>query len=173
WLATLTAVATALAWGVANALVAQVATSRLLYAMARDRQLPAFLARVSPRRAVPTNAVLTVAALSLALGVCASRRADGIPLLSSLINFGAVLAFIALHASVVWHHVRRGRPQVFAHLVLPAAGAAVLVAVAVNANLPAQRVGLAWLAVGAAILVGLYAAGRRPRLPDHLDLQEA
>lgn len=40
WLATLTAVATALAWGIANSMVAQVATSRLLFAMARDRQLP-------------------------------------------------------------------------------------------------------------------------------------
>ena len=40
WLAALTAVATAIAWGFANSLVAQAATSRLLFAMARDRQLP-------------------------------------------------------------------------------------------------------------------------------------
>nr|WNW36096.1 APC family permease [Streptomyces sp. Li-HN-5-13] len=38
WLATLTAAATAVAWGFANSLVAQAATSRLLFAMARDRQ---------------------------------------------------------------------------------------------------------------------------------------
>ena len=37
WLATLTALATALACGLANTMVAQVGTSRLLYAMARDR----------------------------------------------------------------------------------------------------------------------------------------
>lgn len=48
WLAKLTALATAIAWGFANSLVAQAATSRLLYAMARDRQLPRFLARVHP-----------------------------------------------------------------------------------------------------------------------------
>ncbi|MBM0228172.1 APC family permease, partial [Micromonospora sp. ATA51] len=56
WLATLCAVATAVAWGVANSLVAQVATSRLLYAMSRDRQLPKFLATVSVRHSVPTHA---------------------------------------------------------------------------------------------------------------------
>ena len=44
----LTAVATAIAWGFANSLVAQAATSRLLFAMARDRQLPGFLAKVAP-----------------------------------------------------------------------------------------------------------------------------
>src|SRR5919199_1138998 len=43
WLSTLTAIATAGAWGFANSLVAQAATSRLLFAMARDRQLPGFL----------------------------------------------------------------------------------------------------------------------------------
>src|SRR3954451_9404772 len=69
WLATLTAVATAVAWGFANSLVAQVATSRLLFAMARDRQLPSFLAKVHPTRRVPVNATLVVAAISLALGL--------------------------------------------------------------------------------------------------------
>ncbi|GGK21961.1 amino acid transporter [Pilimelia terevasa] len=166
WLATLTAVATALAWGVANALVAQVATSRLLYAMARDRQLPRFLARVSVRHAVPTNAIVAVAAVSLGLGVYMARRPDGVALLSSLINFGAVLAFVVLHVSVVWHHRRGGRrPRFLTQVLLPLLGAGVLVAVAVHANVLAQRVGLAWLAVGVAVLAAMYATGRRPRLP--------
>ncbi|WP_229783477.1 APC family permease [Pilimelia anulata] len=172
WLATTTAIATALAWGIANSLVAQAATSRLLYAMARDRQLPAFLARVSLKRAVPINAILTTAVLSLGLGVWMAGRADGITLLSSLVNFGAVIAFITLHASVIWHHSRAGRrPKFVRQLLLPLAGAAVLIAVAVNANLLAQQVGLIWLGVGVLVLAGMYAAGRRPRLPNHL--QEA
>jgi len=165
WLATTTAVATALAWGIANSLVAQVATSRLLYAMARDRQLPALLARVSVKRAVPTNAVLAVAAIFLALGLYMASRADGIGLLASLINFGAVTAFLTLHASVVWHYLVRQRSRnLVAHLVVPLAGAGLLVFVAVNANVLAQRVGLIWLGAGMVVLVGLYAAGRRPRL---------
>ena len=82
WLAKLTALATAIAWGFANSLVAQAATSRLLYAMARDRQLPAFLAQVHPRTGVPVNATFLVAAVSLALGLYMASRDDGITLLA-------------------------------------------------------------------------------------------
>ena len=48
WLSVLTAVATAIAWGFANSLVAQAATSRLLFAMARDRQLPSLPGQGAP-----------------------------------------------------------------------------------------------------------------------------
>ncbi|HLL66725.1 MAG TPA: APC family permease [Micromonosporaceae bacterium] len=165
WLATLTAVATALAWGIANSLVAQVATSRLLYAMARDRQLPRFLSTVSIKHAVPANAVLLVAAISMGLGLYMASRADGIALLSSLINFGAITAFIVLHAAVVWHYLIRHRSRrIFAHLLLPVTGAAILVAVAINANVLAQRIGLIWLGLGVVVLIGLAVTGRRPRL---------
>src|SRR4029450_624483 len=92
WLAGLTAVATAIAWGFANSLVAQAATSRLLYAMARDRQLPSFLARVHRRTQVPANATFLVAAVSLALGLFMWRRTNGITELVGLINFGAMTA---------------------------------------------------------------------------------
>jgi amino acid transporter len=166
WLVTLTATATALAWGIANSLVAQVATSRLLFAMARDRQLPRFLARVSVRRSVPVNAVLTVAVLSLGLGLYMASRADGIALLSSLVNFGAITAFVTLHVSVVWHYVVRNRSRnLWSHLAVPVVGAGLLVFVAINASVLAQRLGLAWLGLGVLVLVGLYLAGRKPSLP--------
>ncbi len=165
WLATLCAVATAVAWGLPNSMVAQVATSRLLYAMARDRQLPAFLAKVSIRRSVPINATLLTGAVSLALGLYMATRSDGITLLSSLINFGAMVAFLVLHVSVVVHHlIRRRSGNWRAHLVMPAVGFVILAYVVVNANIAAQRLGLAWLALGVVVLAGLYLSGRRPVL---------
>ncbi|MEV1329499.1 APC family permease [Micromonospora costi] len=165
WLATVCAVATAIAWGLPNSMVAQVATSRLLYAMARDRQLPRFLARVSVRRSVPVNATLLTGAVSLALGLYMETRADGITVLSSLINFGAMVAFLVLHVAVVVHHLIRGRSRNWlAHLVMPAVGFAILAYVVVNANIAAQRVGLAWLGLGVLVLAGLYAASHRPAL---------
>ncbi|MFC0504967.1 APC family permease [Micromonospora costi] len=165
WLATVCAVATAIAWGLPNSMVAQVATSRLLYAMARDRQLPRFLARVSVRRSVPVNATLLTGAVSLALGLYMATRADGITVLSSLINFGAMVAFLVLHVTVVVHHlIRRRSRNWWAHLVMPAVGFAILAYVVVNANIAAQRVGLAWLGLGVLVLASLYAAGRRPTL---------
>ncbi|MFG1905040.1 APC family permease, partial [Micromonospora carbonacea] len=165
WLATLCAVATAVAWGLPNSMVAQVATSRLLYAMARDRQLPGFLARVSPRRGVPVNATLLTGVVSLVLGLYMAGRADGVTVLSSLVNFGAMVAFLVLHVSVVVHHlVRRRSRNWWAHLVMPVLGFTVLAYVVVHANIAAQRAGLAWLGVGLVVLACLYATGRRPVL---------
>jgi amino acid transporter len=165
WLATLCAVATAIAWGVANSLVAQVATSRLLYAMARDRQLPAFLSRISVRHGVPTNAITLAALLSLAVGLGMNLRPDGITLLTSLINFGALTAFLVLHVAVIWHYLVRQRSRNYvAHLLLPAVGFAILAYVVVNAKVAAQRLGFVWLGLGVVVLVALYAAGRRPVL---------
>ena len=80
----LTALATAIAWGFANALVAQAATSRLLYAMSRDKQLPKFLSKVDAKSKSPINATYVVAVVSIALGLFfATQREDfGLTLLS-------------------------------------------------------------------------------------------
>jgi amino acid transporter len=165
WLATLTALATALSWGIANSLVAQVATSRLLFAMARDRQLLGFLGRVSSRRAVPTGAVWTSAAISLGLGIWMALRPDGIAVMGSLVTFGALCAFVILHGCVICHYLIRRRSRAYVrHLLLPLAGASLLVAVAINANIAAQRLGLVWLGIGVVVLLGMVLTGRRPRL---------
>ncbi|WP_203830433.1 APC family permease [Actinoplanes palleronii] len=167
WLGTLTALATALAWGVANNMVAQVATSRLLMAMARDRQLPAFLARVSVSRSVPTNAILATAVVSLGIGVWMAGRDDGITLMSAMVNFGAMIAFIVLHVCVIWDWVKNGRQGgVLRNVVIPVLGAGVLIAVILHAQLLAQKVGLIWLGIGALVLIFLLATGRRPALPE-------
>jgi amino acid transporter len=165
WLSTLTAVATAVAWGFANSLVAQAATSRLLFAMARDRQLPSFLRRVHPLRRVPVNATLLVAAVSLVLGIYTSTREDGITLLSTLVNFGALSAFLVLHVSVVVHFAVRGRSSDYwRHLAVPVIGFVILAYVVVNAQVAAQGLGFAWLVLGIAVLVVLLVTGRRPTM---------
>jgi amino acid transporter len=166
WLGTVCAVTTAIAWGIPDSLVAQVAISRLLYAMARDRQLPSFLARVSVKRNVPTNAILLVAVVSVGLGLYMASRSDGIGLLASFINFGALTAFLGLHIAVVVHYVFRTRSRnLFAHLLMPAIGFAILLYVVVNANVAAQRLGFVWIGLGLLVLIVLYATGRKPTLP--------
>lgn len=165
WLSVLTAVATAVAWGFANSLVAQAATSRLLFAMARDRQLPRFLGKVHPKHKVPVNATFLVAGVSLVLGLYMSSRDDGITLLGTLVNFGAMTAFLALHVSVVVHYVVRNRSRDWwRHLVAPVIGFLILLYVVINANIAAQVLGFVWLAIGVVILVGSVLMGRRPTL---------
>src|SRR5699024_486381 len=69
WLGVLTAIATALAWGIADALVAQVAISRVLFSMGRDRKLPRFLAKVHPKYKTPYASILVIAVISLFVGL--------------------------------------------------------------------------------------------------------
>lgn len=165
WLGTLTAVATAIAWGFANSLVAQAATSRLLFAMARDRQLPAFLRQVHPTRRVPVNATLLVAVISLVLGLYMSSREDGITLLSTLVNFGALSAFLLLHVSVVWHYIGRLKSRNYwLHLAVPVIGFAILAYVVYNAQVAAQELGFVWLVIGLVLMGVLIATGRKPEI---------
>nr|KEP23455.1 porin [Georgenia sp. SUBG003] len=165
WLAFLTALATAIAWGFANSLAAQAATSRLLYAMARDGELPRFLAKVHRKHRVPVNATFVAAGVSLILGLYMSTRDDGIPLLSTLVNFGAMTAFLVLHAAVVNHFVVRNRSTDYLrHLVMPIIGFAILLFVVINASIAAQTLGLIWAGIGVVILVVLKATKREPQL---------
>jgi amino acid transporter len=165
WLSVLTAVATAIAWGFANALVAQAATSRLLYSMARDHQLPSFLAKVHHVRRVPENATFLVAALSILVGVYMASRSDGATVLTTMVNFGALTAFLLLHVSVINHYLVREHSRDFwRHLICPVLGFVIIGYVLIKANIVAQTVGLSWLAVGVVVLLVFYATGRRPQL---------
>ena len=164
WLATLTAIATAVAWGFADALVAQAATSRILFSMARDRQLPRFLRQVHPRHRVPTNATLVIAAVSLIVGVTLATRSDAVTLLSTMVNFGALTAFLLLHVSVLGHYAVRRGSRTVKHVVVPVCGLVILGYVMWSANVAAQVVGLVWLAVGIVLAIGLRLAGRTPTM---------
>jgi len=157
----MTSVATAIAWGFANALAAQAATSRLLFAMARDRQLPHILATVSKNRGVPVAATFTVAIISLVLGIFFVLLPDGLGTISTMVNFGALTAFLLLNITMVWHFAIKGKhPHIFGHIIFPVLGAIVLAFVLWNARIAAQTVGLIWLGVGIILAIVLYRLGR-------------
>jgi amino acid transporter len=162
WLKTTVAVASALAAGIANSLVAQAATSRLLYSMARDRKLPAFLAHVHPTRKIPERAILFVSVLSLILGLTFVGQVD---LLSSLVNFGALFSFLLLHLSVFVHFVLKNHSRRWnLHVVAPLLGFVIIAYVLINADTRAKVGGIIWLAVGAALLVFYRLTGRGTEL---------
>ena len=162
----LTAASTAIAWGFANALVAQAATSRLLFAMARDRQLPKFLSKVDKKHGVPINATFLVAGVSLVLGIYLTILPDGLIAISALVNFGALTAFLALNFTVVWWYVVKQKSRRwFVHLVFPVLGFLILAVVLYNARAEAQLLGVIWLVVGIILAAVL---SRRGRLRDPL-----
>jgi amino acid transporter len=134
--------------------------------MARDRQLPGFLRKVHPVHRVPVNATFLIAAISVALGIYMAERSDGIALLSTMVNFGALTAFILLHLSVVNHFVVRQGSRSPVHWLVPLCGIVILGYVLWSANLAAQATGLTWLGIGIVVAVALYLAGRRLEMPD-------
>ncbi|MEU6106354.1 APC family permease [Streptomyces flaveolus] len=158
WLHDVVAVSKAIGAAFA-ALAGQAAAGRLLFAMGRDRRLPGALSRTDA--GVPRVALLVAAVITLVAAVWAARRDDGLDHLVSVVDVGALTAFTLLHASVVgWFAVRRrgGPVSWWRHVLVPVLGAAITIAVIVEASGTAQAVGAIWLAIG---LVVLAVQGRR------------
>ena len=164
WLATLTAVATALAWGVAVAITSQAAVSRLLFGMARDGQLPKVLAKVHPKHNTPYMSIYLVAVLSLLICYLFINAVDT---LTSLVNFGALSGFMLLHITVINHYWRRQQSgQWIRHLICPLIGFVIVAAILYNMGVAAQKLGLIWIAAGVVYLCLLNKFGSRTALPD-------
>ncbi|MDD2216465.1 MAG: amino acid permease, partial [Eubacteriales bacterium] len=118
------AIATGLAWGIADCMVAQAAISRILFAMARDGFLPKPLAKVHPRFKTPYVATLLIAVISLVITLGFTQ---GIQDLAELINFGALSAFIILNFTVIYYFIyKKKSKKYFKHLVLPLIGFVVI-----------------------------------------------
>ncbi|MGI5040196.1 APC family permease [Streptomyces sp. JAC128] len=154
WLHDLVAVSKAIGAAFA-ALAGQAAAGRLVFAMGREGRLPSLLSRVDGGSGVPRVAIACAAVVTLVAAVWAARRDDGLDHLVSVVNVGALTAFVLLHASVVgWFAVRRmeGPPSWWRHVVVPVVGAGVLVAVILEATATAQLVGVCWLGIGLVVL---------------------
>jgi amino acid transporter len=150
-----------LAIGIANAMAAQAATSRLLFSMSRDRQLPKFLSKISGRQ-VPQNAILLVSALSAVLVLFFVGQID---LIAALVNFGALFGFMLLHLSVIVHYiVRKKSKNYLLHLVVPVVGFLIIGYVLLNASDLAKIGGLIWLVLGAGVFFYYRVTGRKTAL---------
>jgi amino acid transporter len=148
--------AVVVSFGIANAMAAQSAVSRVLFAMARDRKLPAVLAAVHPRFKTPYISTLLVAGVSLLVGLVFAHRIDD---LSRVVNFGALTSFALLHLAVAWHYLIRQRSgRWLRHLLFPLAGFGVIAYVLYGMDPTAKVLGGCWVLAG--ILYYLILAAR-------------
>jgi putrescine importer len=138
----------------ASSLSSHASVSRMLYVMARNGRgrLSRVLAYVHPQFRTPSVAVIFVGVVSL------SAAWLDLDFVFSMINFGALIAFTVVNATVILHFaVRRGEwrtPRAFfRNVVLPAIGVALTVLLWVNVSGTAMKYGLIWLAVGVVILL--------------------
>ncbi|WP_235345206.1 APC family permease [Brevibacterium sp. UCMA 11754] len=135
-----------------SAMIGQAAGSRILMDMGRNGQVPKFLGQVSPRTGVPWKGILVAAAGNVIVAGWATTRADGLDQLTSIVNVGALSAFIFVQASVVGYFLVRRKgseaPSWFSHGAIPIIGAVLLAIVLVSANPLALIIGAVWLAIG-------------------------
>jgi amino acid transporter len=160
WLERITLGAVVLASGIANAMAAQAATSRILFAMARDGKLPKVLAKVHPRFQTPYISTLAVALISLLVGLLFSDRVDD---LTRIVNFGALTAFLLLHLAVInYYLIRRRSGDWLRHLVFPLLGFLVIAYVLYEMDSSAKIMGACWIAIGIVYYLVLTFLVRRP-----------
>jgi amino acid transporter len=160
WLRLVTILAVVIASAIANAMAAQAAVSRILFAMARDGKLPAILAKVHPRYKTPYVSTLAVACVSLLVGLLFANRVDDLTL---IVNFGALTGFVLLHLSVINHYLIRGRSgDWLRHLIFPVIGMLIIVYVLYEMDRAAKVLGLAWIAIGIVYYVVLTVWIKKP-----------
>ena len=152
-----------LALGIGCAVTTHAAVSRQIFGMAREHHLPSGLAQLSPRARTPWVAVLTSGAVAAGIAIVALPNVD---LLSQLVSFGALTAFLLVNLSVVAHFgIRLRSTAIVRHWILPLSGVVVVLYLLASINLLALEVGIGWLALG----VGIYLAGKLARRPATVD----
>jgi putrescine importer len=139
---------------VGGGITGQLAAARLLYGMGRGGALPkSFFGAIDPKRHVPRNNVLFLGAVTL----CASLvlpmiagEATGFELASSLLNFGALIAFMGVNASAFVRFFWRAPQRTLLNFAMPALGFLVCLLLWWNLSTQARILGLVWMAVGIA-----------------------
>ncbi|SFR99219.1 amino acid/polyamine/organocation transporter, APC superfamily [Agrococcus baldri] len=154
----------------ASVMASQATVSRILFAMGRDRMLPRRLfAFVHPRFRTPAGATAAVAVVSL-VGLALDLMT-----LSSLISFGALVAFSMVNLSVIKHHLvderRRGARAILLYGVLPGIGFLLTAWLWTSLSGSALAVGLIWVGVGVVILAVMTRGFRQP--PPQIDVDKA
>lgn len=142
----------------ANAIASMATSSRLVFSMARDRQLPAILASVSRAHNVPRNAICLLAGISMVIGIFGAEHLD---LLTTLVTFGALTSYILLNIAVLYRFAGIDRSRrVFSHWISPLVGTVVLGYALWNAGTNAKIIGIIWIFLGAVMALTLQASGR-------------
>lgn len=152
------------------AMAGLTAVTRIMYGMGRDNILPKkFFGKLSPRFHTPVNNIILVSIISMS----AILYEDNLYGADSLVSFGAILGFIMVNISVIFYffiHKRGQERSVFKHLIMPGIGAAILIIVFANLELPAKILGSIWLAIGFVYM--LFKTKGLKELPPEMNLDE-
>lgn len=147
---------------VASSLSSHASVSRMIYVMGRNGAGPIsrFFSFVHPKYRTPSFAVVFVGAVSM-LAIPFTLE-----FISSMINFGALIAFTFVNLTVVILFVFRRKEfrtprQIFTNIVLPVVGMAFTGILWANLNIDALTYGVIWLGVGIVCLLVMTRGFRR------------
>jgi len=154
----------------ASAIASQVSVSRILYSMGRNRLLPPKIFGVlHPRFQTPYLGAVVVGIVSLLALVVP------LDLASSVISFGALIAFTVVNLGVLKHYAidegRRHGYDAVKYLVLPILGVILCLWLWTSLSGTTFIVGLSWAALGLLWLV-FVTKGFRRRVPT-MDMRES
>lgn len=158
-----------IAGSLGSALTSQASVSRIIYSMGRSGVLPTVLGRLHPRLRTPILPIILTSAVALLALVL------DLITVSSLISFGALVAFSAVNLSVMKHYFinqkERGLKGAINNLLLPGIGLVLTVWLWTSLSGLSFSLGLSWAGLGLAYLAFLTHGFRRPT--PHLQLEEA
>ncbi|NYE03886.1 putrescine importer [Bacillus niacini] len=139
----------------ASGLASHASVSRLLYVMGRDKVFPEkWFGYVHPKWRTPAINVLIVGVISL------SAWFFDLVTATSLINFGALMAFTFVNLSVISHFAVREKMHrtpkgFFDYVIMPLIGAGLVGVLWINLELSSLIMGASWFLIGLAYLVFL------------------
>jgi len=136
-----------IAGAVANAIDSQAGVARVLYAMGRDEVLPKKLfAYLHPKTKAPVYTLILLAIIAV---IGASQEMS---LIITMINFGALTAFMFVNLSVIFHYYikeqKRSGMDMVKYLIVPGLGFLTCLTLFISLSPNAKIAGAIWTAIG-------------------------
>ncbi|MGW8426698.1 APC family permease [Peribacillus simplex] len=153
-----------------SAIASGTCASRILYAMGRERVLPAkIFGYLSPKYRTPVFNILIIG------GVALSALFLSLTTAVSLINFGALFAFTFVNLSVIAHYYFRKKQRslmgTIRYLIIPLIGASLTGFFWIKLDIYSLILGGTWFGVGFVYLLNLTKMFRQP--PPELAIEQA
>ncbi|PAK38568.1 APC family permease [Peribacillus simplex] len=153
-----------------SAIASGTSASRILFAMGRERVLPAkIFGYLSPKYRTPVFNILIIG------GVALSALFLSLTTAVSLINFGALFAFTFVNISVIAHYYFRKKQRslmgTIRYLIIPLIGASLTGFFWIKLDIYSLILGGTWFAIGFVYLLNLTKMFRQP--PPELAIEQA
>ncbi|WP_328296055.1 amino acid permease [Kineococcus sp. NBC_00420] len=134
-------------------MILMLGQNRVLFAMARDRLIPAWFSQVSPRRGVPVRTTV-VTGVVVAVVAALTPISD----LAEMVNIGTLFAFVLVSIGVIV--LRRTRPDLPRAFRMPGVPVLPVVSAVAAVVLMGFLPGISWVRLGIWMVLGLlvYAA---------------